>query len=58
MPLDLLKPKAVAQRLGYADTKAFLQMARRKGLREIRLNARVIRFDPAAVDRWLEKRAA
>lgn len=57
-PLELLKPEQVMTRLGYKDRKSFLVMARKKGLRSIRINARVIRFDPVVTEAWLARRAA
>lgn len=43
---------------GYTDRDAFMRMIRRSGLRRIRVNKRVIRFDPQDVEAWKRRRAA
>lgn len=53
---NLLRPEEAAARLGYTSREAFVRSARRMGLRRIRLNARVIRYDPEQVDLFLRQR--
>lgn len=55
---SLLTPIEAARRYGYRSERCFLRMARRTGLPRVRLNARVIRFSPAALDAWDRKKAA
>lgn len=59
-PRDLLKIEEVMRLCGCADANRdwFVQSARRSGLPRVRLNRRVIRYDPAAVEAWLRRRSA
>ena len=57
-PTRLMTPREVMEVLNYTDRDAFMRFARRAGLRRIRLNSRVIRFDANDVEAWLRRRAA
>ena len=54
----LLTPDEAATRYGYTSTRAFLRAARSSGLPRVRLNARVIRFDPARLAEFDRKKAS
>lgn len=55
----LLTPEELMSKLGgYANRDAFMRSVRRAGLRRIRVNSRVIRFDVREVEAWLRRRAA
>jgi hypothetical protein len=53
---DLLKPTEAMARLGYSNKQSFLRTVRENGIPCIKINRRVIRFDPVAIDRYLKKR--
>lgn len=42
---------------GYTDRSAFLRMARASGLPRIRVNRRVIRFEPRALQTFIRRRS-
>jgi predicted DNA-binding transcriptional regulator AlpA len=57
-PQLLTVDEVMARVGGYANRDAFVRAARKSGLPRIRINRRVIRFEPAAVDAWLRRKAA
>jgi hypothetical protein len=55
---NLLTPEEAMARIGgYKNRTAFIRAARRSGLPRIRINARVIRYDPIALEAWKRRRA-
>lgn len=55
----LLTPADAMLRVGgYRSRSAFVKMARRTGLRRIKLNSRVIRYELSDFEAWLRRRAA
>ena len=55
-PRKLLKSSQVREALGYADNASFWKSVHANGVPHIRLNARHILFDEAAVVAWLASR--
>ncbi len=55
-PRKLLKSSAVKTALGYTDTASFWQAVHSSGCPYIVINSRVILFDEAAVNAWLDRR--
>lgn len=57
-PPSLLTLEQVMERCGVQDSNPsrFRASARRTGLARIKLNKRVIRYDPADVEAWLRHR--
>jgi hypothetical protein len=53
---DLIPPGPVMAFFGYRNRPAFWEFVRRHGVPHIRVNARVIRFDPRALNAWLARR--
>ncbi len=56
-PPALLTPKEAMAIFGYRDRSAFLRMVRASGLPRVRVNRRVIRFEPRAIQAFLRRRA-
>lgn len=52
----LLTLRQVKERYGYRDTGGFMRFVRANAVPFIRLSARVIRFDPVALEAWENKR--
>lgn len=50
------KSAEVMRDLGFTDKSAFWVFVKREGVPHIRLNARHIVFEPAALDGWLNRR--
>ncbi len=55
--MTLLRTEQVAERLGYRPQTLAIWRMRRIGPPCIRVGARSIRYDPAAVERWLAQRS-
>lgn len=53
----LLTPEEAMAFFGYTDRSAFLRMARASGLPRIRVNRRVIRFEPRALQTFIRRRS-
>ena len=51
-----LKSEIVRNMLGYSDAASFWSAVRKGGIPHIRINARRIMFDEAAVRAWLDSR--
>jgi hypothetical protein len=41
---------------GYKNRDAFMRAARRSGLRRVKINSRVIRYDREEAEAWLRRR--
>lgn len=55
----LMTPDELMARIGgYQDRDAFMRMTRRAGLRRVKINKRVIRFDRTVAEAWLKRREA
>lgn len=50
----LLTTRQAAELLGYTNTKAFTNAVKRDRIPCVRINARVIRYDQAELERWLK----
>ncbi len=55
--VGLMKPSDVMALLAYTDRDSFTRMSRRTGLPRIRINKRVTRYDPVAVQAWIRRRS-
>lgn len=52
----MLSADEVMRRFGYRCRSSFWQFVRSCGVPHVRLNSRVIRFEPAALEAWIETR--
>lgn len=53
----LLTPDELMARIGgYTSREAFMRAARKLGIPRVRINGRVTRYDPVAVDAWMRRR--
>lgn len=52
----LLKSSEVRKLLGFSDPSSFWSFVRAQGVPHIRFNSRNIRFEPAAIEAWLDRR--
>ena len=57
---NLMTIEQVMERVGCqgANRDEFVRSVRRSGLPRVRLNKRVIRYDPLAVEAWIRRRSA
>jgi len=52
----MLTSNEVMAMFGYKDRHAFWAFVRKKNVPHLRLNARVIRFEPGPLEEWKQKR--
>ena len=52
----MLSANAVMPRFGYKSRAGFWEFVKREGVPHVRLNRRVIKFEPGPLEDWIESR--